>query len=88
VTTVTLSPRPLSQGPAADASVRSPEPPAPTGTADGPRPALAPAWSYGAGAVQRAVAQLWRPHLDATPLDPLTLRLLTVDRDEGLDDVY
>jgi hypothetical protein len=86
VTTVTLS-HPPSHRPA-DLPARRPEPSAPAGTEPGSGPVAPRTWSYGAGAVQRAVAQLWEPRLGATTLDPLTLRLLTVDRDEGLDDVY
>jgi hypothetical protein len=86
VSIVTLSHRPPSDR-SLDTPRRRPEPPTPDRKPDGIRPVAPPAWSYGAGAVQRAVAQLWPCH-PAAALDPLELPLHAVDRDAGLDDVY
>jgi hypothetical protein len=55
--------------------------PAPT-----PTPARRPTWAYGAGAVRRAVAELWEPHVPPARLD--RIEALAHERDQGLDDVY
>ena len=79
MTTVTLPHRPPTATERALATGPGTDTPRPL-----PRPR--PTWTYGAGAVRRAVAELWEPHLTPGELERLVPS--AEERDRGLPDVY